>query len=581
MVRLSFGCANAGVTLNTTAKIDNNRRIETPLFALHAELRDSAACRSEPQGVACPMPSHLPLAFGRVAESWIDFDPSGQRAAAGRAAVATANPLASWAAIRALNAGGTAVDAAIAAQAMLTLVEPNASGIGGGAMIMLHTRGSTWAYDGLSAAPAAAPERIAAEIGGMTVGVPGALAALDLAHRAHGALPWTALFADAIELAEEGFALSPYLHRTLADMKPMWCEPQAALLYAGLPAGTQIRNPGLAATLRAIALDGARSFYEGETAYRIATEVNRAGGILTAADLAGYQALRRAPVSFALGEMTVHGGPLPCYGAISAGQIVGIAAALGLTGLGVLPDLEAVHILATAGSLARADRAPYQDPAAGTVDVVHMLDPSYLAGRAKLFDPAHLPASHPAGPERGGSMTSHLSIADGRGQMLAMTTTINQNFGAQLSVGGFYLNNVMTNFAANPKPGTPNAMAPGLRARTTIGPSIVLDSSGNPVAALGAGGGYRIIGYVANALLRIAGGMKDPAAILRAPHAMNWDGTTEIEPPLAHLREALDARGHSVQVRRLDGATQLVLADGGVMRAFGDLRRDGAGMALV
>lgn len=531
--------------------------------------------------------SHLPLAFGRAVESGIDFDPDGARAAQGRAAVATANPLASWAAIRILRAGGTAIDAAVAAQAVLTLVEPNASGLGGGAMLVLHTPQGAAAYDGLSCAPAATPARVAVETGGITVGVPGALAALDMAHRAHGALPWGDLFADAIALAEAGHPLSPYLFRTLGDMPAMLAERQVGELYAEgstrLRPGTEIRNPALAATLRSIARDGARAFYEGELAGRIAARVQEDGGVLTIADLAGYQPLRREPVRFGLGMLSVLGGPLPCYGAIAAGQIVGIAAALGLSGIDTHPSAEAIHILATAGRLAQADRFHHADPDFEPGDVAPLLDPAYLAERARLFSPAQLPKNLPLGHERGGSMTSSLSIADGAGQVLAMTTTINQNFGAQLSVGGFYLNNVMTNFATELMRNNrraPNTAAPGKRARTTIGPSIVLDSAGKPIAALGAGGGYRIIGYVANALLRIGVGMRDPMAIVTAPHALNWEGITEIEPQLADHEAALKARGHTLQIRRMDGATQMVILGGAGARAFGDLRRDGAGMAL-
>lgn len=185
-------------------------------------------------------------------------------------------------------------------------------------------------------------------------------------------------------------------------------------------------------------------------------------------------------------------------------------------------------------------------------------------------------------------MTSHVSVADGRGQVVSMTTTINQNFGSRMEAGGFWLNNVMTNFAAEPvvrgRSGRewrdPNALEPGKRARTTIAPVIVLGADGMPLAALGAGGGYRIIGYVANALLRLAGGMRDPQAILDAPHALNWNGVTEIEPELEALARPLAGLGHWPHVRRMDGGTQMVVMDGGEVAAGADRRRDGYGMAI-
>jgi gamma-glutamyltranspeptidase/glutathione hydrolase len=174
-------------------------------------------------------------------------------------------------------------------------------------------------------------------------------------------------------------------------------------------------------------------------------------------------------------------------------------------------------------------------------------------------------------------------VADAHGMTVSMTTTVNQNFGARIAVGGFYLNNVMTNFATEAPPdGVPpaNAIAAGKRAKTTIAPLLVLDATGTPIAALGAGGGYRIIGYVANALLRLAGGMRDPRAIVAAPHALNWNGLTEIEPRLGHLERPLTERGHWVTNKRLDGGTQMIVRHGAAWHAAGDPRRDGVGMGV-
>ncbi len=547
-----------------------------------------------------PRPAHT--AFGRTLDAGLDADLARTRAASGRAAVATANPLASWAAARILRDGGSAIDAAVAAQMVLSLVEPNASGLGGGAMILIHDGTALTAIDGISAAPARVPERLEtdfdgrtvpaerATFGGRTAGIPGALRALDDAHRRFGRLPWKSLFAPAIELATDGFALSPYLVRTLLEIPPMRDEPFARALYCGgtdapLPAGTRLHNLAFARTLQTIADGGADAFYQGDLAHHIARAVQADpfAGTIEPADMAAYRAITRAAPTFTLGGFTVATAPLPAYGGIAAGQLVGIAERLGLSAIGTTLSAQDIHLLAEAGRVAFADREPYADPAETEVDVTRLLSHAYLAQRARhVHDRRNdkIPAGHTDGSS--GSQTSHLCIADAHGQVVSMTTTINQNFGARIEVGGFYLNNVLTNFATIPiRHGKrqPNAMAPFLRPRTSIGPCIVMNQRA-PIAALGAGGGYRIIGYIANALLRLAAGMTDPQTIVAAPHAMNWSGMTELEPAFAHHVPALVARGHWTSVRRFDGGTQLILRHNDTWHAGADPRRDGLGMAL-
>ncbi len=553
-------------------------------------------------------PSGAHLAFGRAPEPWLDLDLSRTRPACGRQAVATANPLASWAAATILRQGGSAIDAAIAGQMVLTLVEPNASGLGGGALLLIHDGTAITTIDGISAAPARVPARLEtdfdgrtiptdrAAFGGRTAGVPGALCALDDAHRRFGRLPWKTLFEPAIALATDGFALSPYLVRTLLENPSMRDEPFARALYCGgtdapLPPGTHLHNPALARTLRIIAEHGARAFYEGDIAEHIARAVQSDpfSGTITMRDMAQYRAIERIAPRFPLGALTVATAPLPAYGGIAAGQLIGLARHHGLTAIGAQLDADTIHLLAETGRVAFADRDPYADPATGAIDVAHLLDPAYLARRARHIDPRHRNEKIPPGhADRhndglGGSMTSHLCIADATGQVVSMTTTLNQNFGARIAVGGFYLNNVLTNFAIHPvrhgKP-QPNAMGPFLRPRTSIAPCIVTDATGRAVAALGAGGGYRIIGYVANALLRLAGPILDGQQFLAAPHAMNWSGMTELEPEHAAHIPALVARGHWTSLRRLDGATQLIQRHGAMWHAAADPRRDGLAMAL-
>jgi gamma-glutamyltranspeptidase/glutathione hydrolase len=550
-------------------------------------------------------PSPLQLAFGRAPEPWLDFDATRARPVCGRAAAATANPLASWAALTMLRAGGAAIDGAIAAQAVLTVVEPNASGIGGGAMIVLHDVGATHVFDGLTAAPARVPERLETDFdgrsipaeravyGGRTVGVPGVLRALDVADRRFGRLPWARLFEPAVALAEGGFPLAPYLVRTLQEIPPMRDEAMARSLYCGgteapLPAGTRLHNIPLARALQCIAEGGADAFYQGELAERIAraAQADHFPGTITAADLADYRAVERPPVRFRLGRLTVVGAPLPAFGCIAVGQIIGIAARLGFGGIGREMTADEIHILAEAGRIAFADRARYADPDFAPVDGAAALDAGYLDARAALLDRRRrTDRIRPGRPDAlAASMTSHIAVADAAGQVVSMTTTINQNFGARIAVDGFYLNNVLTNFAADPVQDgrrVPNAMTPHKRPRTTIAPAIVLDEAGRPVAAIGAGGGYRIIGYVANGLLRLAGGETDPQALLAAPHALNWNGISEVEPALERHAADLIARGHWLAVRRLDGGTQCLLRNGSTVLAGGDPRRDGAAMAIV
>ena len=548
------------------------------------------------------------LAFGRAPEPWLTLDLSRATAARGRQAIATANPLASWAAARILRQGGSAIDAAIAAQMTLTLVEPNASGLGGGAYLLIHDGTATTTIDGISAAPARVPERLETDFdgrtipmdratsGGRTACVPGALRALDDAHRRFGRLPWNTLFEPAIELATDGFALAPYVVRTLLEIPAMRDEPFARALYCGgtdapLAPGTTLRNPALAATLRMIAEHGAGAFYEGDIAEHIARAVQADpfAGTITPRDMADYRAIERPPATFRLGEHSVANAALPAYGGIAAGQLIGLARHHGLTAMGAELDADTIHLLAEAGRVAFADRDPYADPATTTLDIAHLLAPDYIARRARHIDPHRrnekIPPGHADRHNDGldGSMTSHLSIADGHGQTVSMTATINQNFGARIAVGGFYLNNAMTNFAVHPVrhgKAQPNAIGPGLRPRTSIAPCIVTDTTGRAIAALGAGGGYRIIGYVANALLRLAGPIGDAQRILAAPHAMNWSGMTELEPEHAAHVPALVARGHWTSVRRLDGGTQLIRRHGDVWHAAADPRRDGLAMAL-
>ncbi len=539
-----------------------------------------------------------------------------QRGAAGRAVVATASPLATGAALRMLARGGSAADALVAALAVLTFAEANASGFGGGAVIVWHHAGSgaSGVVDGLSAAPARVTAALQQDFdgrviplervmtGGRSVGVPGALRALELFHRRFGRLGWASLLEPAIEMAEAGIPMPVNLSRTLGEVPGMKDEPMTRALFFGvdgrpLPAGATIRNPAFGRTLRLVAEEGAGALYEGALARAM---VDAACGdvlpsALTERDFAEYCAIERAPLRAALGEATVLTAPPPVFGGLVAGQILGIMQARGLVGQDLAASDAALHVLCEAGRLAYADRGAYVgDPDFVDDPSTALLDGGYLEARARLIDDAAVAArvapgrvagvaAAAPGGGLGGSLTSHMVVVDGHGLVASMTTTVNQQFGSRLAACGFYLNNVQTNFAKTPEAGgvaSRNAMAPGKRAMTSFAPALLLGANGLPRAAIGGSGGNRIPGFVANGLLRVAAGGRDAAAVVAAPHALRSGAVTDIEPALAAHVPALTRRGHWAMVRRLDAAAQAAVRDGEGWTAGADPRRGGSAGAM-
>ena len=442
-----------------------------------------------------------------------------------RQAIVAAHPLAADAGASILRAGGSALDALIAAQLVLGLVEPQSSGIGGGAFLMLWDGRSVQAWDGRETAPAAATEALfldgagkplpftQALVGGRAVGVPGVLRMLEAAHRKHGRLPWADLFAPAIVLAEQGFAISPRLHRQLDDDAFLRGDAAAfALFYSAdgsaRPIGARLRNPEYAAVLREIATQGADAFYRGPTARAIVEAVRNHPtnpGLLSEADLAGYTARQRDPLCTDWGTRRVCGMGPPSSGFIAIAQILGITeiAAAHLQAPPLAdgrPTPEFIHIYAEASRLAFADRNQYvADPdfvaaPAGRWDSLYA--PAYLARRAALI------GSRAMGPARPGlptgadlawatdrspefPSTSHLAAVDAWGQAVAMTSSVENQFGARLMVnrgaglaGGFLLNNQLTDFSfVAERDGLPvaNRVQPGKRPRSSMSPTLVFD----------------------------------------------------------------------------------------------------------
>jgi gamma-glutamyltranspeptidase/glutathione hydrolase len=511
--------------------------------------------------------------------------------------VAAANPLATEAGHRMLKAGGSAVDAAIAVQMVLTLVEPQSSGIGGG-LFLVHWDGrQVQAFDGRETAPAAATPELfmnngvplpfmEAVVGGRAVGVPGVLRALELAHRQHGKLPWKALFEPAITLAEQGFAISPRLATLLREpsARALHNDPAAAAYFfkadgGPKPAGTLLRNPELAAVLRDVAERGAVALHEGALARDIVAKVRGHAanpGPLSEADLAGYRAKVREPLCFDHRRWRLCGMPPPSSGTLALAQMLGMLAASDLAAMvpvpvaaGLEPRADAVHLLSEAGRLAFADRARYvADPdfvALPGGNAAALLNPVYLAQRAALIRERSMGRAAPGVPvlpamsladDRSPELpsTSHVSVVDADGNAVSMTTTIENAFGAQIMVRGFLLNNQLTDFSFVPSEGgvlVANRVEGGKRPRSSMAPMLVFDkASGALVMSVGSPGGSAIINYVAKVLVATLDWGLDVQQAIALPNVGSRNGPTELEQGRvsAALVEALQSRGHEVRV---------------------------------
>ena len=504
--------------------------------------------------------------------------------------VVAANPLAVEAGSRILKQGGSAVDAAIAVQLVLGLVEPQSSGLGGGAFMLVHDgkAGRLVAYDGRETAPAAAtPDRFmqdgkpmtffAAVVGGKAVGVPGVVRLLEAAHRRHGRLKWAALFAPAIALAERGFAVSPRLHALIAAERHL-TQPRAhAYFYTvegkPLPVGTMLVNPAYAATLRRIAEGGADAFYGGDIARDIVATANghpTTPGDLTLADLAGYEVKVRDAVCGTYRSYRVCGMPLPSSGGLTVLQMLKILEPFDLRAMGPA-SFWSVHYVSEAGRLAFADRGVYMADPAFFTPPEGLLDDAYLRSRSALIrpdasmgvagpgtPPEKLPASQRVALGRDNALdvpsTSHLSIVDKYGNAVAMTTTIESGFGSRLMTqGGFLLNNQLTDFSFVPtEQGKPvaNRVEAGKRPRSSMAPTIVYDRFGRVAIVAGSPGGSAIINYVAKTLLAIIDWDLDPQAAVALPNFGSRNGPTELErnTPLVALEPRLKALGAPVWI---------------------------------
>lgn len=529
-----------------------------------------------------------PYLLGVLVLALVGIAKAHERAGAKEFMVAAASPLAVEAGVNVLERGGSALDAAIAVQMVLGLVEPQSSGIGGGAFLLHWSQKERKlrAYDGREAAPAAAkPDRfldsqgkplpfLEAVVGGRSVGVPGVLRMLELAHRRHGRLPWRDLFAAAIELAESGFAPPPRLQAALADERflrdPLFYDQQ------GKPRA-RIVNREYAETLRAIAAGGADAFYRGAIAEDIVRAVrsHAVPGDLAEADLAAYRALEREPVCGPYRGLRVCSMGPPSSGGVAVLQILGI---LERTAFARAPphSAEAAHLFTEAARLAFADRARYLgDPDFVSVPVARLLDPAYLDKRASLIGERAMGMALPGDREGG---TSHLSIVDRDGNAVAMTTTIESAFGSRIVVRGFLLNNELTDFDF--VPGSANEVRPGKRPRSSMAPTMLFGKDRSLRMVIGSPGGAMIINYVARALVaRIDWGLPLQAA-LAAPNLGTRNGPTllEADSPYAALRGPLEARGHQVSLAPLRSGLHALERTPAGWRGAADPRRDGVAM---
>ena len=566
--------------------------------------------------IACLMLATLPV-FPGYAQTQADPEPASAIepkpvATASETMIVAAHPLATEAGIEILEAGGTAADAAIATLLALNVVEPQSSGIGGGAFAIVSDGGEVTTWDGRETAPAGATPDMFMEDGeplpfltavasGRSVGVPGFVRLIAALHEQYGTLPWAELFAPAIRLADEGFPVSARLAESIAAMSARLEGTDAALVFlpGGVPIeeGETLRQPALARTLRTLAAEGPDAFYEGLIAEEIVHAVAREPrpGTITVEDIAAYHAVERPAVCHPFAGYKVCGMGPPSSGATTVGQILMLLDSLRANDL-ALDGARLWHLFAEASRLAYADRARYlADPGFVEVPVKGLLDPAYIEERAGLI-PQEKGSTEPAEagdpPHREGRLhapdspsdrpgTTHVSAIDADGLAVSVTASIETAFGSGRMAGGFLLNNQLTDFSFVPaaEDGTPiaNRVEPGKRPRSSMAPTIVLDGE-RAVVLTGSPGGSRIPEYVAQSLVGLLLFGLDPAQAAALPHVSERNsGVVSVESGIApEIAAGLKEMGHSVEEAEMTSGlhTILVLPDG-TLQGGADPRREG------
>lgn len=525
--------------------------------------------------------------------------------------IVAANPYAAQAGARVLQAGGTAADAAVAVQVVLGLVEPQSSGLGGGAFVLWYDAktGKLTTLDGRETAPLQATPRLfqdengeplrffEAVVGGLSVGTPGTPALLEQLHQRWGNQPWGSLFEDAITLAEDGFEVSDRMANSVArDAERLARFPATARYFVpdGTPlaAGTLLRNADYADTLKTLAMHGAGAFYTGDIAQDIVQTVRTAPGnpgVLSLLDMSIYQVKERAPVCGEYKTYQVCGMGPPSSGALTVGQILGMAQHHDLTA--GPDDPQVLRILGDASRLAFMDRAVYMaDTDFVPVPTKGLLETGYLRDRAAMLNGPRLEEVAPGNPKFDHASnwapdeslelpsTSHISIVDSFGNALSMTTTIENGFGSRLFVRGFLLNNELTDFSfRSHRDGRPiaNRVEPGKRPRSSMAPTIVLKDE-KPVLVTGSPGGSMIIGYVAQSIIAWAEWGMDVQQASSLPHRINRFGRFDVEsgPSAGPVVKALEEMGYPVKTGAMTSGLGMIQIGQG-LTGGADPRREG------
>lgn len=535
----------------------------------------------------------------------------------GKGVVSSADPRATAAGQEMLRKGGSATDAAMAMMLALTVVEPQSSGIGGGGLLLHHdaATGELSTIDGRETAPASATDRLFVDAngkplpfieafqGGRSVGVPGNIRLMALAHSKWGKLPWADLFAPAIRLADEGFVVNDALANALARLAPIWARfPDARSIYWNATSpkvtGDRVTNPALAELLRAVAKGGPDAFYTGKHGQALADAVSKASVNpvpMTMADLAAYQAKERPPVCSRYRGYKVCGMGPPSSGATTVQQILGMLQPHAIGAMGK-DDPRTWHLIGEAMQLAYADREQYLgDADFVSVPVNGLLDPAYVASRAALIDPARALNRYEAGNPPGAEPrtaavssevagTTHFVAVDGAGNIVSMTSTVEGPFGSQLIANGYFLNNELTDFTFAPeKNGAPvaNRVQPGKRPLSSMSPHIVYDALDRPVLAVGSAGGKRIIMHVTKALIGVIDFGLPAGDALALPNIYFGNGSLMVEGKtgLGGMNEALAAFGQPVVVTELGSKLNAVQFRQGTWTGYADPRSPGIALS--
>lgn len=534
--------------------------------------------------------------------------------------VAAANPLAAQAGRDILSAGGNAIDAMVAVQAVLGLVEPQSSGLGGGAFLVYYDAATNrlTTFDGRETAPMDATPKLFlddagqplkfmdAVVGGRSVGTPGTVKLLEDVQKRYGKENWPLLWKPAAKLAREGFAVSPRLAALIAAEGDALKRYDEAKNYffdqsgAPLKAGHILKNPDYAKTVEEIATGGADAFYRGPIAEDIVKTVRGARdnpGVLSPVDLAIYHIKERDPVCFSYRALDICGMGPPSSGGIAISQMLGMTENFDLKALGP-ENVESWRIIGDAQRLAFADRERYvADTDFQPLPIKGLLDKDYLGDRAKLLDGDKALAKDAvkAGePEWDHAMlfgrdaaielpsTSHFVIVDREGNVVSMTTTIENGFGSRLMTHGFLLNNELTDFSFKTHDGEfaiANRVEPGKRPRSSMAPTIVM-KDGKPLLAIGSPGGSQIIGYVAQALIAYIDWGMPVEQIVAQPHLINRFGTYDIEAGTTaeKFAEPLKALGYEVKPGQMNSGLHAIEITGNGLVGSADPRREGVAL---